>query len=157
MPVSPLELATARTGGLVGTLASELRPIAAGMGDAPRVYADANLPAGVIAFMRHELHWNVLFVVEHDDLRRAPDTTHFRLAQEYGRTLVTLDRDFLDDRRFPPAEGAGVIVCSAPNETGLTRLLAHVDRQLLRLDEADPLPLRGRKLELHPDLVPGPA
>ena len=134
----------------MGTLSSELQPIAAGMSDAPRLYADANLPAGVVAFMRHNLRWDVLFVIEHDDLRRAPDLTHFRLAFDYGRTLVTLDRDFLDDLRFPPAASAGVIVCSAPDEGGLIRLATYVDREVLRRDPADPLPLRGRKLELHP-------
>ena len=31
--------------------------------------------------------WDVLFVLEHDDLRRAPDIEHFRRARELGRTL----------------------------------------------------------------------
>ena len=46
-----------------------------------------------------------LFVLEHDDLRRAPDIEHYRLARQLGRTLVTLDRDYLDDRRFRPPRG----------------------------------------------------
>ena len=54
--------------------------------------------------MRETLHWDVLFVIEHDDLRRAPDRRHFVLARQLGRTLVTLDRDYLDDRCYPPAE-----------------------------------------------------
>ena len=29
---------------------------------------------------------------------------------------MTLDRDYLDDRRFPPAEGGGVLVIHAPDE-----------------------------------------
>ncbi len=46
--------------------------------------------------------WDVLFVLEDDDLRRAPDVKHYQLAQQLRRTLVTLDRDYLDDRAFPP-------------------------------------------------------
>ena len=70
----------------------------------PRIYADANVPAGLVAHMRARLHWDVLFVLEQDDLRRASDMTHYHLALQLRRTLVTMDRDYLDDRRFPPAE-----------------------------------------------------
>lgn len=136
----------------MGTLASALRPIAERLSDAPRIYADANLPAGVVGAMRQELGWDVLFVIEHDDLRRARDAEHFRRALELGRTLITLDRDFFDDRRFPPAESPGVIVCSAPDASALMRLLWSVDRQVLRAEAAGPLPLRGRKLELAPGI-----
>ncbi len=47
--------------------------------------------------------------MEEQDLRRAPDIRHYQLAQQLRRTLITFDRDYLDDRRFPPAEGAGVL------------------------------------------------
>lgn len=135
---------------IVGTLSSELGPHVARVADAPRVYADANMPNGVIAFMRTRLRWDVLFVLEHEDLRRAPDIQHFRLARQLGRTLVTLDHDYIDDRRFPPAEGAGVIVFSAPDERWLRRLLKDVDRDLFRAEGAGPLPLEGRKLLSQP-------
>jgi len=135
----------------MGTLASELRPIATGLAAAPRVYVDANLPLGVVSFMRHTLAWDVLFVLEHDDLRRAPDRTHFERALELGRTLITLDRDFFDDRRFPPASSPGVVVCSAPNESALCRLLIQLDRTMLRPEDGTlELPLRGRKIALTP-------
>ena len=52
--------------------------------------------------MRHELGWDVLFVLEEPELRRASDRDHFGRALELGRTLITLDHDFFDDRRFPP-------------------------------------------------------
>jgi hypothetical protein len=135
---------------IVGTLSSELGPHVARVADAPRVYADANMPNGVVAFMRTSLRWDVLFVLEHEDLRRAPDIQHFRLARQLGRTLVTLDHDYIDDRRFPPAEGSGVIVLSAPDERWLRRLLKDVDRDLFRAEGAGPLPLEGRKLLSQP-------
>ena len=135
---------------IVGTLSSELVPHLARVADAPRVYADANIPLGVVTFMRTELRWDVLFVLEHEELRRAPDIQHFRLARQLGRTLVTLDHDYIDDRRFPPAEGSGVIVFSAPDERWLRRLLKDVDRDLFRAEGAGPLPLEGRKLLSQP-------
>ena len=68
--------------------------------------------------------------VEHDDLRRAHDRRHFVLARQLARTLVTLDRDYLDDRRYPPAETGGLIVLYAPTEPLLTRTLQQIDDQL---------------------------
>lgn len=139
----------------MGTIASALRPFARHLADVPRVYADANVPAGIVAIMRHRLGWDVLHVVEHDDWRRARDRDHFTRALDLGRTLITLDRDFLDDRAFPPALSPGVIVCSAADEQVLARLLAHIDSAIFRAHDAD-VPLRGRKLLVTTDdLEPG--
>jgi predicted nuclease of predicted toxin-antitoxin system len=82
----------------MGTLSSELGPHVERLTDRPRVYVDANVPAGLVGFMRTRLAWDVLFVIEHDDLRRARDGEHFRLARQLRRTLITFDRDYLDDR-----------------------------------------------------------
>jgi len=143
----------------MGTLSSELGPLVEQAANQPRVYADANVPLGAIGYMREKLGWDVLSVIEHDDLRRARDIEHFRLARQLGRTLVTLDRDYLDDRRFPPDEGAGVIVFCVPDERWLRRLLSRMDRELFRpLDTEQPcaLPLERRKVEWHIDEQPGP-
>ena len=139
----------------MGTLSSELGPLVEQVAGQPRVYADANMPNGVVAYMREKLGWDVLFVIEHDDLRRARDIEHYRLARQLGRTLVTLDRDYLDDRRFPPDEGAGVIVFCAPDERWLRRLVARMDRELFRTANARALPLERRKVEWHIDAQPG--
>ena len=139
------------------TLASRLGPIIGGMTDEPRVYCDANLPAGLIRFMRQQLRWDVFFVLEEEDLRRASDIEHFRMAAQLRRTLLTLDRDYLDDVRFPPAESGGVLVMSAPNEEQFQRLLKQVDQVLFRGSaaraggDASRLPLLGRKLHVHTD------
>jgi Domain of unknown function (DUF5615) len=143
----------------MGTLSSELAPHAERLTSSPRVYADANVPAGIVAHMRTRLRWDVLFVLEEDELRRAPDTKHYQLARQLRRTLVTMDRDYLDDRRFPPDEGGGVIVINAPDETQLANLLDRVDRILFQgaggaaagLSEVEGLPLAGRKLQLNSD------
>jgi hypothetical protein len=140
----------------MGTLSSELAPHAGRLSPRPRIYADANVPAGLVAHMRERLDWDVLFVLEEDDLRRAPDLKHYRLAQQLRRTLVTLDRDYLDDRRFPPDEGAGVLVLSAPDERQLSALIDRVDEVLFEPrgaadPDTQPLPLAGRKLHVHTD------
>ncbi len=132
----------------MGTLSSELGAHAARIAGQPRVYIDANVPSGLVAFMRNELRWDVLFVMEHDDLRRAPDGDHYRLARELRRTLISFDRDYLDDRRFPPAESGGVLVMTAPEENGYMKLLARLDSELF---QHETLPLEGRKLHVHVD------
>ena len=129
----------------MGSLSSELGPHINRLVEEPRVYADANIPSGVVGFMRTTLGWDVLFVLEHDDLRRAPDLHHYRLARQLGRTLVTLDRDYTDDRRFPAAESPGVIVFSAPDERWLRRLLKQVDEKVFR-NTGSASPLEGRKI-----------
>lgn len=140
----------------MGTLSSELGPHAERLSPRPRVYADANVPAGLVAHMRVRLNWDVLFVLEENELRRAPDLKHYRLAEQLRRTLVTMDRDYLDDERFPPDEGGGVLVLSAPDEHQLALLIERIDRRLFRpSDDQVPggaaLPLFGRKLHAHTD------
>ena len=143
----------------MGTLASELGPHAGRIAGQPRLYVDANMPAGLVTFMRTNLRWDVLFVIEHDDLRRARDGEHYRLARQLRRTLITLDRDYLDDRKFPPGESGGVLVLTAPEQKGLAVLLARLDKEVFRRAapvataalETMPLPLEGRKLHVHID------
>lgn len=136
----------------MGTLASELAPHAERLSPRPRIYADANIPARLVAHMRQALGWDVLFVMEHPELRRAPDLMHFRTARHLRRTLITLDRDYLDARRFPPSEGSGVLVLSAPNEREIASLLSRIDRLLFAGEEGRAaLPLDGRTLQVHTD------
>src|SRR4029079_9042334 len=133
----------------MGTLSEELAPHAERLVARPRIYADANVPAGNVAHMRVRLHWDVLFVLEDADLRRAADVRHYQLAQQLRRTLVTLDRDYLDDRRFPLQGCGGVLVIQAPDERQLSALLDRIDRSLFHPDAAEePVaqPLLGRKL-----------
>jgi len=132
----------------MGTLASELAPHVA-RGSAPRIYADANIPNGVVHYMRTQLGWDVFFVLEHEELRRARDIEHYRMARQLARTLITQDRDYEDDGLFPPEEGAGVIVFIAPDERRRCELLASAGRQLFGADGGQALPLEGRKMRCH--------
>ena len=119
----------------MGTLWSELGPLADVATPGPRVYVDANIPAGIVAYMRASLGWDVLFVIEQPDLRRARDDEHFRLARQLRRTLVTLDRDYLDDKRFPPQQSAGVLVLAGPDSRALEALLRRLDHGMFRADD----------------------
>jgi len=136
----------------MGSLASELGPHAGRIAGQPRVYVDANVPVGLVAFMRTRLRWDVLFVMEHNDLRRAPDGEHYRFARELRRTLITLDRDYLDDRRFPVDESGGVLVLTAPGEKGYMAILKRLDAEIFRFERPERvLPLHKRKLHVHVD------
>src|SRR5262245_28834895 len=138
----------------MGTLSTELAEHAERLSPRPRIYADANVPAGLVAHMRLRLGWDVFFVLEDDDLRRASDLKHYELAEQLRRTLVTMDRDYLDDRRFPPDLSGGVLVINAPDERQLSALLDRVDALLFHADESEDLvaqPLRGRKLQINTD------
>jgi len=137
----------------MGTLSTELAPHAERLSPRPRIYADANVPAGLVTYMRGTLEWDVLFVMEEEQLRRASDVRHYQLASQLRRTLVTMDRDYLDERRFPADEGAGVLVINAPDERQLVALMARIDRELFHApDEAyAALPLQGRKLHAQTD------
>jgi hypothetical protein len=145
----------------VGTLSSELGAHAGRIAGQPRVYVDANVPAGLVSFMRTNLRWDVLFVIEHDDLRRERDGEHFRLARELRRTLITLDRDYLDDRSFPMEQSGGVLVLTAPGDNEYRVLLARLDAAIFRAERPErperlerserSLPLCKRKLHVHVD------
>ena len=141
----------------MGTLASELAGHVDEQSGAPRVYVDANVPAPLVRYMRQRLGWDVLHVVEEDELRRASDLEHFRLARQLRRTLITLDHDFLDDHRFPPAESGGVLVLTAPDEGRYRQMLKKLDTEIFRRSSSEtdvgrtvvPMPLAGAKRHLH--------
>jgi hypothetical protein len=136
----------------MGTLFSELGPLRAAQANGPLVYADANMPAPVVSFMRDRLHWDVLHVVDEPAWRRATDVAHFHRARDLHRTLVTLDHDFLEDRRFPPVDSPGVIVFSAPDDRALRKLLHEVDTFLRGRPAV--APLAGCKLRVCPGWKP---
>ena len=138
----------------MGTLASELSPHAAGIAGQPRVYVDANMPARLVSLMRTLLKWDVLFVMEHDDLRRAvrwPALPPRAPAAPHARHA----RPRLPRRSEVSAatESAGVLVLCAPNENGLAALLKRLDREVFRARAPTHrcLPFAGHKLHVHVD------
>jgi len=71
----------------------------------PRFYADENFPERAIEVLRG---WNfdVLTAIDADK-KGHPDENHLAEARRLGRVLLTCDRDYLNERRFP------LIHCSA--------------------------------------------
>jgi hypothetical protein len=66
----------------------------------PRFYADENFPKLATDLLRRRLKADVLTV--QDTRRRGhPDENHAAEALRLGRVLITCDRDYLDERRFP--------------------------------------------------------
>jgi predicted nuclease of predicted toxin-antitoxin system len=65
----------------------------------PRFYADENFPQPAVLVLR-KLGAKVLTAKEANQ-RHHPDENHTAYALRNGLILVTCDRDFLDNRRFP--------------------------------------------------------
>ena len=65
----------------------------------PRFYADENFPAKAVQVLRG-MGARVL-TAKDADLVGHSDEDHASYALKYGYVLLTCDRDYLDDRRFP--------------------------------------------------------
>ena len=82
---------------------------------------------------------------------RATSSTSIARSISAGRSSRSITTSSTIDG-FRWIDSPGVIVCSAPDETALKKLLRHVDETILRIDPAAPLPLRGRKIGLAPEI-----
>jgi len=78
----------------MGTLAAELSDELNRLGCGPRMYIDANVPVGLVRFMRRHLGWDVLLVMEHDELPRCvmrnTIDTHDSGVAPWCRLIVTM-------------------------------------------------------------------
>ena len=103
-----------------------------------RFLTDENMNAEVVRFLRAH-GWNVKSV---DDvgLRGHSDEDVLAFAHREDRILLTHDRDFLNDRQFPPTRNPGVVILPGANGnderlvTGLMDLLVTLApyREILR-------------------------
>ena len=75
------------------------------------VKLDENL--GASALLRVRAAGHDAESVRTEDLNGAPDVTVFDRCVSEGRALITLDLDFADPIRFPPAGTAGTIILRA--------------------------------------------
>jgi len=69
---------------------------------------DESLDQGLVQVLR-QLGWNALGV-DDEGLRGLADETVFARARDQGRLLLSKDRDFLNERRFPLTMGGAVAV-----------------------------------------------
>ena len=115
----------------MGTLFAELAA-RAGAPTGPRIYADANVPAGIIAFMRktlqigHAVHRTRRFAA-------CAGPTAFRAGQATRAHAGDAGcAEYLDDRMYPPGKTSGLIVLYAPTEQLLTRTLQQIDERVFQ-------------------------
>lgn len=113
------------------------------------MYADENIEKKLVEELRR-VNMDVLWVAEKDSLRKQKDDTfHYKKAKHLNRYLLTKDRAFWGDRKYPLHESPGVIIINIQNKE-LGVLLVRLLRKLLidynPLNE--PLYLQGSKIKL---------
>lgn len=79
------------------------------------VKLDENVPDSVAGFLRAAGHDVAL--AREQQLAGAADERLLTVAASEGRTLVTLDRDFTNILRHPPADTAGIVVIRLQDQT----------------------------------------
>lgn len=97
----------------------------------PHLYFDENCPEDVIRHFRRASYWKnkvkTTSAFLEGNVKRS-DLFHYRFCQRHRLTLVTLDGDFADDRRYPFTHGkmAGMIIvrASSSNPPTIVGLLA---------------------------------
>lgn len=96
---------------------------------------DENLPGGVAEVLRAAGHDAI--TVWDEDLKGVSDTDLFAVCRVEDRTLMTLDLDFADIRRYPPSETPGILVyLILPQDK--VRLLECLHRIIPRIEQEPP-------------------
>ncbi len=84
------------------------------------LYFDANFPKGIVDELRSSSSWKrkcKIRSVFDDGFEEKDDEYIYNYCRKKGYTLVTLDKDFMDDIRFPFSTIPGIIrVVSAKND-----------------------------------------
>jgi Domain of unknown function (DUF5615) len=75
----------------------------------PRFYADENFPTVATEILRKREA--DVFTVQEAGRRRHPDENHSAEALRLGRVLITCDRDYLNEHRFPLIHCPAIVVC----------------------------------------------
>ena len=73
-----------------------------------RLYADENFPTAAAEILRR--YGARVLTAQEAGLRRHPDENHAAFALRNGYVLVTCDRDYLDNRKFPIMHCPAIVV-----------------------------------------------
>ena len=103
-----------------------------------RFKTDKNLPKEIAELLTQSGHDAIR--VDEQGLAGVADPGIAAVCQVEHRVIVTLDTDFMDVRRFPPENYAGLIVLR-PHRQAVPRLIAMTKRFVLLLDNE---PLVGK-------------
>lgn len=128
---------------LSGIRKADMRPLT---GEA-RFYADHNLDQSIVYVLRHEKF--DVETAEGIQADKQPDEFHYRYAFKSKRVLLTHDKDFLDNERYPLSQTCGVIVFNVDtnNASQIARVLEVVVTILAGLAPA----LRQKKFVVNSD------
>jgi predicted nuclease of predicted toxin-antitoxin system len=75
----------------------------------PKFYTDENFPPAAVRLIRSSgLH---VLTAQEAALRGHPDENHAAFALKNGRVLLTCDRDYLNEERFPLIHCPAIVVC----------------------------------------------
>jgi predicted nuclease of predicted toxin-antitoxin system len=120
-----------------------------------RFKTDENLPREVAEYLVHS-GYDALRVDE-QGLKGVADPGVAAVCLVEGRAIVTLDTDFMDIRRFPPEQHAGILVLR-PHRQSVPRILS-LTRRFVGLLRSEPL--RGKlwvvdeaRVRLRPEDTP---
>lgn len=111
-------------------------------GKKTRFLVDEDLDPAISRILR-ELGWNTKSVSE-VGLRGRSDEAVFAYAWRHKRVLITCDRGYLDDRRFPEHRNPGVVVL--PEATLNSHVFVGIMRDVLQLVGPFATLWRGSKL-----------
>lgn len=90
-----------------------------------RFYADENIPTLVTELLRTKAD---VLTVQESGMRRHPDENHSAFALREKKVLITCDRDYLDERKFPLIHCPAIVVFNFGS--GSIRDVAHAFRCL---------------------------
>lgn len=112
-----------------------------------RFLVDENVHEAVVLVLRQE-KWNVEYVPD-SGLGGHADEDVFAYAWREDRVLLTHDRDFLDDRRFPPHRNPGIVVL--PGASGTAEGIGAALRDVLSVIGKNRKAFRRFKIEIAQD------
>ena len=111
-----------------------------------RFYVDADVPPQAVKVLI-EMGYDALTAQE-ARIETHEDEDHTALAKKQDRILITHDRDYLNDRRFPLHECPTLVVCSFG--TGTTNEIFATFNCLRILEWGGQVPTMGVKIDANP-------
>jgi predicted nuclease of predicted toxin-antitoxin system len=89
-----------------------------------RIKVDENVGSSGVAMLKQGGH--DVMTVREQGLAGSADERVFQACVSEARTLITMDRDFGQVRRFPPKQAAGIVILELGGPTSLRLLHARI-------------------------------
>jgi predicted nuclease of predicted toxin-antitoxin system len=86
-----------------------------------RLYFDENFPLEIVELLNTAGYWQKrckVYSAKSEGNENRDDMYHYQFCKKHGFVLVTLDKDFMNDRQYPITSSIGIIrVVARNNET----------------------------------------